>query len=695
MGRKLIRGINDLETWSKQNNCVVLLSEWDYDKNNNLKPSDIPYGSSQKINWKCNKGHEWQISPNRRIKDNKVYSCPYCSGRKAIIGENDLATTHPDLAKEWNYEKNEKLTPQNVKAGTNTKVWWKCSSEHEWPATIYSRAINGNGCPYCSGRFVLKGVNDLKTWCESNCRQDLLAEWDPTNKLLPDQVTYRCDKYAKWICKNGHQYSARIHNRTNGTGCPYCVGQKVSVGETDLETWCKNNGRTRILTEWDRSKNKLLPQAVTFKSGRIIWFKCSECGHEWKTTIVKRTKYNRDCPECSDKRSLVIIGENDLETWCKTNGRTHILDEWDYTKNSFTPTTISYSNDKKAWFKCHICGHEWQTEVFRRTLQHLDCGACSKRVRSSFPEQSIFYYISAAFPDAVNTDRRVLKGMELDIWIPSINTAIEYDGEKWHQDSKRDKNKCKICKDKGISLYRVREMGCSELDTTDAFIYKYESGDWTALSEIVSEMLRSFGVENIDVDISRDEFLIKEQYYKKSVENSFGQLYPELAKQWHPTKNGKITPNMVNIGTDTKYYWLCPNGHTYKSRCYARIHSKGCPDCYKQSILNKRIVGQTNIMKNGLTATVIADRGAVDIDVQFENGIVVTHKQRDAFKKGLISLPRTITGMSRVMKNGLTATVIADRGAMDIDVQFENGVVVEHKRRSSFKSGSIKIDLSE
>ena len=76
------------------------------------------------------------------------HGCPYCSGHKIEKGFNDLTKTHPLLAKEWNYEKNNGLTPMDVTSNSHKKVWWKCVKGHEWQARIDSRN-NGNGCPIC------------------------------------------------------------------------------------------------------------------------------------------------------------------------------------------------------------------------------------------------------------------------------------------------------------------------------------------------------------------------------------------------------------------------------------------------------------------------------------------------------------------------------------------------------------------
>lgn len=143
--------IENLRQYTEKENSLLnydpqLLKEWNYKRNNNLKPENFTAGSSKSVWWVCRFGHEWQAPIYSRKNGN---GCPYCSGRKVLKGENDLQTVNPDLAKEWNYEKNDGLTPDEVTAGSERTVWWKCSNGHEWQAKIYNRN-NGRGCPLCA-----------------------------------------------------------------------------------------------------------------------------------------------------------------------------------------------------------------------------------------------------------------------------------------------------------------------------------------------------------------------------------------------------------------------------------------------------------------------------------------------------------------------------------------------------------------
>ena len=91
-----------------------LMKEYNYTKNADVCLDKITVGSNIKIWWKCSLGHEWESTVGNR---NKGSGCPYCSNYKAWVGYNDLATANPELANEWNYDKNGGVKPTDVTAG--------------------------------------------------------------------------------------------------------------------------------------------------------------------------------------------------------------------------------------------------------------------------------------------------------------------------------------------------------------------------------------------------------------------------------------------------------------------------------------------------------------------------------------------------------------------------------------------------
>lgn len=111
------------------------------------------------------------------------------------------------------------------------------------------------------------------------------------------------------------------------------------------------------------------------------------------------------------------------------------------------PTQIGVGTHEKIWWKCPF-GHSYQTYPSNRCgKQHTGCPICDKENHTSFPEQAVLYYIKKYYPDAINSDKERI-GMELDIYIPQLDIAIEYDGKTWHNNNSYEIKKNIVCKEK-------------------------------------------------------------------------------------------------------------------------------------------------------------------------------------------------------------------------------------------------------
>jgi hypothetical protein len=199
-----------------------LVDEWHSDLNGDLGPRDVSYGSARRIWWRCRKGsdHIWQATPNARTAGKN--GCPFCAGRQASV-TNSLASLHPALAAEWNYERNGDLRPSDVVAGSTRRVWWKCTrrSEHEWTAAPRNRTETGKTCPFC------RGVRASLSRSLAVDAPDVAAEWHATRNgsLLARDVTAGSSRKVWWQCRHDdeHVWQATIANRVrHRSGCPNC-----------------------------------------------------------------------------------------------------------------------------------------------------------------------------------------------------------------------------------------------------------------------------------------------------------------------------------------------------------------------------------------------------------------------------------------------------------------------------------------
>jgi len=198
----------------------LLAAEWHPENNGALLPSQVFAGSKKRVWWRCKKGHDWSAKIYSRVIG---YGCPACAGKIVIPGENDLASTRPVIAAQWHPTKNDTLRPENVTSKSNKRAWWVCERGHEWEAQISQRTFAGNGCPYCTGKRVLKGFNDLAT-----VEPLIAAQWHPelNGSLTPEMVTVGSHKRVWWICPYDHVWEAVVYSRARGGkhGCPECAG---------------------------------------------------------------------------------------------------------------------------------------------------------------------------------------------------------------------------------------------------------------------------------------------------------------------------------------------------------------------------------------------------------------------------------------------------------------------------------------
>ena len=425
-------------------------------------------------------------------------------------------------------------------------------------------------------------------------RPDLRSEWDENKNsargLSFDAISHKSNKKVWWICSRGHNYEQTVDKRTSrGYNCPYCSGKRVLPGVNDLNTTHKE-----LLTDWDYDENEIMPTEVTFGSQKRVSWVCHKCGHKWKATIGGRT-LGRGCPTCaitenarkSHERQFKQ-GVNDLAT-----KRRDLLTEWNWNKNGEDkPEEFSFGSNKKVWWKCSVCGHEWQAAINNRVTNNSGCPKCKRNMRTSFPEQALFFYIKKIFPSAENsyTDIFDVKLRELDIYIPELKTGIEYDGIAWHSDERAEKvdyEKYTTCQENDIRLIRVSEKPAGQKKTYDEFIYRDDSSEAGLNCVIIRTMSMLLKERQFDVDVTRDRSEIMKQYVVSLRNRSIALKYPEKAKEWDTEKNGGITPEMVSATANVRYWWKCEYGHSYQSMPSNKLGgNQGCPICSGKRLLS-------------------------------------------------------------------------------------------------------------
>jgi hypothetical protein len=338
--------------------------QWHPTKNGDRRPRDVVAGSHLRVWWKCPKGpdHEWQATVDART--NAGTGCPFCARRRASAARN-LAVVAPHLVPEWHPTANRDLRPVDVTSGFTHCVWWMCARGHEWSGTPKNRVRFGAGCPYCSGRLATPETS-LAAVAPAVAKQ-----WHPTRNrpLLPTEVTAGSGLRIWWKCRKGpeHEWEAAICDR-KGKGCPFCSDRRISSTNSLAVV------SPEIAAQWHPTKNgTLTPGAVTWGSGRRVWWKCLEGpDHEWQTAIANRHMGNR-CPFCMNRKVSVTNSLAVIEP--------KVAAEWHPTRNGrLTAHHVTRGAHHLVWWRCQF-GHEWKATVNHRTAKHAGCPGCRQRPR--------------------------------------------------------------------------------------------------------------------------------------------------------------------------------------------------------------------------------------------------------------------------------------------------------------------------
>jgi glutaredoxin/DNA-directed RNA polymerase subunit RPC12/RpoP len=288
-----------------------------------------------------------------------------------VISKNNLLVNFPNVAAEWDINKNNNLFPEQFPPTSREKIWWICANDksHTWKASILSRTKGkGSKCPYCANRIV--NISN----CLQKTHPGLAMEWNyqKNTKYNPTNISAGSNTPVWWVCKDKHEWkttpSLRSHQKT---GCPYCKRKKAIATTSIFVT------HPELVSEWHPNKNgNLTPKDVLYGSGKKVWWRCRiDTNHIWVATPNSRTNRKSGCPKCSKPIRKVHPGRSLAYKFPK------ISKEWDIEKNNgVNPINVSAYTHEKHWWICNN-GHTYECRVSDRTKKGNKCPYCSgKRV---------------------------------------------------------------------------------------------------------------------------------------------------------------------------------------------------------------------------------------------------------------------------------------------------------------------------
>ena len=494
-----------------------------------------------------------------------------------LIPTNSLLN-FPDIIREWHPTKND-ACPEEFTYGSSADAWWLCPVGHVYQAKIQSRAgQRKSGCPYCSGAKI-DNSNNLKAKFPH-----IAAEWHPTKngKLLPENFMPGTETKVWWKCAKGHSYHAVIGNRTSkkkASGCPYCARRRASSEFNLAKLFPK-----MVKEEWHPTKNgKLLPEDFLPGSAKKVWWKCPK-GHAYQTQVKNRTSPRKPtgCPFCSGAK---VNSDNNLATVFPA-----VAAEWHPTKNGkILPTDVTSRSAMKVWWQCPH-GHEYLSEIKGRTRQVDTRGCPHCNPQSSKAEKRLFFELKSIFSDIKS--RQKIDGFEVDILLPSIGVAIEYDGNYYHKNKLAyDRRKNHAVAQSGINLIRVREAPLGKIGRYDVIINRNEEITKPRIDLLLSKLVPYSKGRKLKAKINAYrksfQFLNEHEFIKFKSNHVFPKspisvTHPQVCASWHPKKNQELLPINFTHGSSQLIWWQCPKGHSFRAKIKSRTSLQNpayCPCC--------------------------------------------------------------------------------------------------------------------
>ena len=311
--------------------------------------------------------------------------------------------------------------------------------------------------------------------------------------------------------------------------------------------------------------------------------------HEWQAIVIKRTSRGDGCPFCAGQKVSVT---NSLASLFPD-----IVAEWHPEKNAeLTPDVLVAGSETKVWWRCPKGpDHEWQTILRERTYGASGCPFCGGR------KVSVTNSLVSLFPDVAGEwhptkNGRLTPDQVVPVRITTSGGSVQKGADHEWQASviKRtaERQSCPFCK--GMRVLVTNSLAALFPDIAREW-HPAKNGNITPENVVAGSGKKAWWQCPKHPDHQWHATLVSRttagtgcpfcQGLKVSVSNSLAELFPSIAAQWHPARNGELTPDQVVAKSNKTVWWRCPKGpdHEWATTVVSRTsNSSGCPYCAGQ-----------------------------------------------------------------------------------------------------------------
>ncbi|MGR5422469.1 zinc-ribbon domain-containing protein [Vibrio campbellii] len=602
-----------------------------YSSENSKLPNEVKHNDITQRIWCCDNGHEWKESVKSRVirlGDEKYGAdCLYCN-HGAVYGSKYLGETRPDLLDIWDYELNQ-IDPLKLSV-LNTSVWIKCKNDEDHRYEILaSGLVRGNRCPICSSKIVNESNSLATTHPEISKQWNYEKNFELKNKngdvMTPSNITKGCNAVVNWKCvEYDHEWSAKINQRTqddssrtgNSSGCPICAGKVALEGFNTLY-----DTHPEIAEEWDYERNAeftnrfgapLTPKTITAGCNKKVHWKC-KLGHKWKTAINSRTNNKAQCSRCSlgqfSRQEIRLFTEILMmypdAQWGIKLPNVEVKDGRTQPKvDLFLPSLNLVIEFDGVYF--HSSKERFKTDLIKNNLL-LTHGYTVIRIRPRPLRLTSEYDISPELKqDQLTFDamqmlvKKIISIYPQEKNKPDINVYLSAESflNSELYEELLTKNGLPTA---GQSLAEMHPDIAARWDyeknspftpemvtakSNDTYYFVCVNG----LHSTPYRVSNLTAFEQTTCNICNGRAL--------TVETCLATVFPDIAADWHPTKNGTKTAFDVHSGSGKRVWWKCHEpscGHEWATTIQNRTDKKsGCPGCSGRVVTKKNCLMTTH-----------------------------------------------------------------------------------------------------
>jgi Probable Zinc-ribbon domain len=412
----------------------------------------------------------------------------------------------------------------------------------------------------------------------------LRREWaeDLNGPLAQVKVTAGSGRRVWWRCLEvGHLWQAAVYSRAHN-GCPGC-SPRTFTPERSLAS-----ARPELASEWDPDANgDLTPDQIHVGAARRVFWAC-EAGpdHRWSASPDARTRGGAGCPFCAN-RSISVTNRLDLRY-------PDLAAEWHPELNDgLTPDRVVYGAARKVWWQCSTdpSHRPWPATVVQRSRLLTRCPTCAGLLAS--PTLNLI----TAFP-AIAAQ-----------WHPTRNNGVSPRDIR-PKSNKRYWWKCPVAadhewEDAVDARTQTGGLGCPfcsghRTAPQDSIAVQWPElaaqWDWDANGDLTPDQVRpgsSLPVRWTCAEGEDHRWRIAPSVrlagngcpycagQLPSASYNLAVCAPEVAAEWHPIRNGNLTPYDVTPGSKRSVWWRCCNDstHEWPADIKNRTAGRGCPTC--------------------------------------------------------------------------------------------------------------------